>query len=282
MKDIIFTAEHDGKLLECVRERLKDIPAGKSKSWLEHRLISVDGVVSSRFDFPVKAGQTLRIGASGKGVCHCPLEILYEDEALFAVNKPAGLLTVASDSEKEKTAYRAVHDSGVEPLFVVHRLDKDTSGVLLFARSAEMRDALQESWDEKVGREYIAVCEGVFEEKSGRIETFLRETSTHMMYSAPSGIRAVTNYVVTAENAKYSLLRVNLETGRKNQIRTHMKELGHPVAGDKKYGAKTDPLKRLALHARALTITHPVTGLPLRIEAPTPKLLHLPKLNREK
>lgn len=277
MKDIIFTAEHDGGLLECVRERLKDIPSGKSKSWLEHRLISVDGVVSSRFDHPVKAGQTVCIRASGKGIADCPLEILYEDEVLFAVNKPAGLLTVASDSEKEKTAFRMVRDSGAQPLFVVHRLDKDTSGVLLFARSAEIRDALQSNWDEHVGREYTAVCEGVFEQKSGRIESFLRETSTHMMYSAPSGQLAVTNYEVVSENAKYSLLRVSLETGRKNQIRTHMKELGHPVAGDKKYSAKTDPFKRLGLHARKLTITHPVTGRPLCIEAPVPKLLRLPK-----
>lgn len=277
MKDIIFTVEHEGGLLQCVRECLTDIPAGKSKSWLEHRQISVDGVVTSRFDYPVKVGQTVQIHASSQGVCDCPLEILYEDEVLLAVNKPAGLLTVASDTEKEKTAFRMVRDSGISPLFVVHRLDRDTSGVLLFARSAEIRDTLQNSWDEHVGREYLAICEGVFEQKSGRIDTFLRETSTHLMYSAPSGARAITNYEVTAENAKYSVLRINLQTGRKNQIRAHMKEQSHPVAGDKKYGAKTDPFKRLALHARVLTVMHPVSGRELRVEAPVPKLLKLPK-----
>lgn len=277
MKDIIFTAARGGPLLQCVREQLPDVPAGKSKSWLEHRQISVDGVVTSRFDFPLREGQSVRIGLSARGTSGCPLPILYEDETLFAVDKPAGLLTVATDREKERTAYRAVHDGGVEPLFVVHRLDRGTSGVLLFARTREAKEALQSSWDDKVEREYLAICEGVFERKTGRLDTLLRETAAHVMYSAPTGVRAVTNYEVTAESSRYSLLRVRIETGRKNQIRAHLSELGHPVAGDKKYGAKSDPFRRLGLHAGVLAVTHPVTGRPVRIEAPAPKILRLPK-----
>lgn len=277
MRDIAFTAERDDTLLRCARENLPDTPSGRVKAWLEHRQISVDGVVTSRYDFPVRAGQTVLIRASVRGTGGCPLDILYEDEALLAVNKPAGLLSVATDTEKERTAFRVLREGGVEPLFVVHRLDRDTSGVLLFARSEKVRDELQQSWDERVGREYIAVCEGVFQQKRGRVETMLREGAAHVMRSAAEGVRAVTNYEVTAENAAYSVVRVTLETGRKNQIRAHMSELGHPVAGDKKYGAATDPFRRLALHARTLTVTHPLTGSPLSITAPTPRKLRLPK-----
>ncbi len=277
MKDIQFTAPHDEALLACVREQLAGTPAGKCKSWLEHRLISVDGVVTSRFDYPVSAGQCVCIRLAAHGTGDCPLEILYEDRLLLAVNKPEGLLSVATDTERERTAYRMIHDSGTEEIFVVHRLDRDTSGVLLFARSAAVRDALQASWDERIGREYTALCEGVFAQKSGRVETLLSETANHVMYSAKNGLRAVTNYTVTSENDSFSLLRVTLETGRKNQIRAHMLELGHPVVGDKKYGARTNPLGRLGLHARVLTLPHPVTGAPLRIEAPLPRLFRLPK-----
>ncbi len=278
MNDIIFTADTDGALLKTVRAKLADVPSGKCKSWLEHRLISVDGVITSRYDFGVRAGQTIRIRASARGTGGCPLEILYEDDALLAVNKPAGLLTVATDREKERTAFRLIYDSGVDPLFVVHRLDRDTSGVLLFARSAEIRDTLQNSWDKHVGREYIAICEGVFDEKSGRIDTLLSETAAHVMYSSDSGVRAITNYEVTSENSAYSMLRVTLETGRKNQIRAHMSELMHPIAGDKKYGAKTDPLGRLGLHAHSLTVTHPLTGKPICITASVPRHFYLPRV----
>jgi 23S rRNA pseudouridine1911/1915/1917 synthase len=280
--DIVFEASADGGLLECVRRELAGLPGGKAKSFLEHRLISVDGLVTSKYDFPVRRGQTIRIRQSGGGSYASPLEVLYEDDDLLAVNKPAGLLTVSTDTEKERTAYRLLKDSGVGPIFVVHRLDRDTSGVLLFAKSAEMRDELQRGWEKTRRREYLAICEGVFAEKSGRCDTLLRESSAHVVYSAPygDGRRAVTNYEVIKENARYSFLRVLIETGRKNQIRVHMKELGHPVVGDKKYGAAGNPLKRLGLHASCLEIIHPRTGAPVTIKAAPDRAFRLPKENR--
>lgn len=277
--DILFEAAEDGGLLDCVRRTLSYLPAGKVKSFLEHRMISVDGFVTSRYDYPVKRGQTIRVRQSGGSSCRSPLPIVYEDDWLLAVNKPAGLLSVATDTEKERTAYRLLTDSGAGPVFVVHRLDRDTSGVLLFAKSAEIRDTLQQGWEDTPRREYLAVCEGVFAEKQGRLETFLCETATHLVYSASNGAgrRALTNYEVIRENAKYSLLRVLIETGRKNQIRVHMKELGHPVVGDKKYGAKGNPLKRLGLHAGCLEIVHPVTGEAVSILAEPDSGFRLPK-----
>lgn len=207
------------------------------------------------------------------------LEIIYEDTYLLAVNKPAGLLSVATDTEKEKTAFRLLKDSLNSPVYVVHRLDRDTSGVLLFARSAEIRDLLQNEWDMTPRREYLAVCEGVFAEKRGRCDTSLSETSVHTVYSNPSGEgrRAVTNYEVIKENSGYSLLRVVIETGRKNQIRVHLQQLGHPVVGDKKYGASSNPLGRLGLHASVLGIIHPVTKEPLYLKAKPDKKFKLPR-----
>ncbi len=275
--DIVFTASSDSGLLECVQKQLEGVPKGKIKSYLEHRQISVDGFVTSRFDYPVKNGQIVRIRRSDTPASE--LDIIYEDDYLLAVNKPAGLLSVASDTEKERTAYRILKDSGKSPIFVVHRLDKDTSGVLLFAKSAEIREELQNNWEQTPRREYTAVCEGIFKEKHGRCDTILKETSTHYLYSVPygEGKRAVTNYEVIGEKGDYSLLKIWIETGRKNQIRVHMSELSHPVAGDKKYGAKTNPLGRLGLHANLLEIIHPVTKKPLVIKAKADKKFRLPK-----
>jgi len=280
-RDIVFTAAEDGGLLAVTRRQLSHLPAGKVKSFLEHRQISVDGVVSTKFDHPVKAGQRISIAPAGAAKTP-PLPIIYEDEAILAVDKPAGLLVVATDSEKTRTAYRMLREAGMDSIFVVHRLDRDTSGVLIFAKSREIRDALQANW-EGCTREYIALCEGIFEEKEGRCDTLLTEDVNHMVYSTlGEGKRAVTNYKVLAEGAGHSQLRLRIETGRKNQIRVHMKELGHPVVGDKKYGSGAGPLGRLALHARLLGITHPVSGKPLELTAPIPAKLRLKALGRDK
>jgi len=278
-EDFVFEVRENGGLLDCVRKELNSLPAGKVKSYLEHRMISVDGTVTSKFDFPVKRGQTIKISQSKSSSYDSPLEIIYEDSDLLAINKPAGLLSVASDTEKENTAIRLLRDAGIEPLYVVHRIDRDTSGVLLFAKSAEMRDKLQASWEEIKRREYLAICEGIFADKRGRCDSLLRETSTHLVYSVQSGEgqRAITNYEVIKENARYSYLRVLIETGRKNQIRVHMKDLKHPVVGDKKYGAHGSPLGRLGLHASLLEFNHPRTGSDVVIKAAPESRFRLPK-----
>ncbi|MEG0876829.1 MAG: RluA family pseudouridine synthase, partial [Oscillospiraceae bacterium] len=276
--NIEFEVKEKGELLDSVRRELSGMPAGKVKSLLEHRLISVDGVVTSKYNFPLKPGQIISVKQTVGKSYHSPLQVIYEDEDLLAVDKPANLLSVSTDTEKERTAFRMLLDAGMGPLYIVHRLDRETSGVLLFAKSAEMCTKLQHDWQETRRREYIAICEGVFEEKSGRCDSLLRETESHLVYSVSSGEgkRAITNYEVLRENSKYSYLRVNIETGRKNQIRVHMKDLGHPVVGDKKYGAKGSPLGRLGLHAGLLEITHPRTGEQVVIKAAPERKLRLP------
>lgn len=243
-------------------------------------MISVDGVVTSKYNYPVKRGQTVKISMTITASSNSPLPVVYEDEDLIAVCKPAGLLSVATDTEKENTAFRLLRDSGIEPLFVVHRLDRDTSGVLLFAKNAETHDKLTGAWSEYVKRrEYLAICEGVFAEKKGRCESVLRENSEHIVYSASygDGKLAITNYEVLKENTRYSYLRVLIDTGRKNQIRVHMQEIKHPVVGDKKYGAHGSPIGRLGLHASALELLHPRTNELISIKASPDSRFHLPK-----
>ena len=281
-----FQVESPYTLLPFLREKLAGKPAGKVKSILEHGLVSVDGKATTKYNAPLKPGQTVTIGAyvpeppaNALAASHPP--ILYEDRELLVIDKPAGLLTISTGSkEPEDTAYRQMtayvrRKNPENRIFVVHRLDRDTSGVVVFAKDPVIKEALQEKWDELVTyRGYYAIAEGKIEEPAGRLTSWLKETRTHIVYSsrkAGDGKPAVTNYEMIRQNPDYSFLRVWLETGRKNQIRVQLSELGHPVTGDKKYGAKRDPLKRLGLHAWKLELTHPFTGKRLDLIAEPPQ-----------
>lgn len=271
---INFISMREGLLLDILKENLSvQFKGGKIKSFLEHRQVSINGVVSTKYNHPVHKGDEICIYLSHSGNGKIPFEVIYEDDYLIAINKPSGLLSVATDSEKENTAFRILKECG-KTVFVAHRLDRDTSGVLLFAKSREVKEKIQKNWNSTLYREYIAVCEGVFKEKSGRVESYLKESKTHIVYSdkfGKNGKKAITNYKVIKENKKYTMLKINIETGRKNQIRVAMKEMGHPVAGDRKYGALTNPFKRLGLHASVLKIIHPVTERVVVFEAKIPR-----------
>jgi 23S rRNA pseudouridine1911/1915/1917 synthase len=259
--------------------------SGKSrnniKSLLAHREVTVDGIVQTKFDFNLRTGQKVNINnpAARAQKYEKEPEIIYEDADIIVINKPAGLVAVATTEEKENTAYSILTDyirrkNPDNRIFIVHRLDRDTSGVLLAAKNEKMKLALQDNWSEIVtDRRYVAIVEGRLENKSGKIKSWLRQTKTLLMYSsdtAGDGLEAVTNYKVLKENNYYSMVDIHLETGRKNQIRVHMKDLGHSVAGDKKYGAETNPLKRLGLHACKLELKNPVTGKLMTFESPIP------------
>lgn len=281
-----FQVESPSTLLPFLREKLAGKPAGKVKSILEHGLVSVDGKATTKYNAPLKPGQTVTIGAyvpeppaNALAASHPP--ILYEDRELLVIDKPAGLLTISTGSkEPEDTAYRQMtayvrRKNPENRIFVVHRLDRDTSGVVVFAKDPEMKAALQDNWDKlALYRGYYAIVEGRMEEPADRLVGWLKETSTHIVYLSRregDGKEAVTNYQLLRSNGDYSYLRVWLETGRKNQIRVQLSELGHPVTGDKKYGAKRDPLKRLGLHAWKLELTHPFTGKRLDLIAEPPQ-----------
>ncbi len=217
------------------------------------------------------------------------LEIVYEDRWLIIVNKPSGLLTMSTGKGPEDTAYSRVYDYAGK-VFIVHRLDRDTSGLLVFAKDQETKFALQENWDEAVlERKYIALLEGLIEDEEGWIESWLYESPKSMKvhcYALEAGENpdrpprkdwqfAATHCRKLEEGkiggAAYTMVEFELETGRKNQIRAHSEWIGHPIAGDKKYGAQTNPIGRLALHAQTLSFIHPWTGKTLRFTSKLPK-----------
>ena len=206
-----------------------------------------------------------------------PFEILFEDDHIIVVNKPSGLLTIATDNEKYNTLYHIVRNYLVSKnknnrIFIVHRLDKDTSGVILFAKDERTKNMLQDNWNDYVKlREYICVVHGKLEEKDNKIINYLAETKTKLVYTTTKdlGVEAITNYEVVKENKEYSLVKVVIETGRRNQIRVTFKELGNPIVGDKTYGIK-DNGKRLFLHADKLKLYYPVIGKDILFESKIP------------
>lgn len=196
------------------------------------------------------------------------LTILHEDNDIIVIDKSSGLLTMASDSESEKTAYfiltdyvRKGNQKSTNRIFIVHRLDKDTSGLLVFAKTEEAKNFLQENWQD-FHKEYFAVVHGKFKETEGIFTSYLAENSIHRMYSVEDpelGKFAKTGYKVFKTNKVFSLVKIDLYTGRKNQIRVHFAENGHPVAGDRMYGKEDKDIARLALHSGLLRIIHPRT-----------------------
>lgn len=281
-KEIVFTVEQPDELLKFLYEMQPDRPKGKVKSELEHKLVSVDGKVVTKFNYALRKGQQVTIGTyvpKFEKVSIPNLEIIYEDDELLVINKPAGMLAIATETEKNMTAYHLAMEyvrlkNSRGRIFIVHRLDRETSGVLIFAKNEEIKHALQDNWDSVAQfRGYIAIVEGCPKPMEGRIENKLRETDSHLVYTAKmgDGKLAITNYKVRKQGENYSLVDVNIETGRKNQIRVHMSDMGCPIAGDKKYGAKTNPVRRLCLHANKLVIKHPYTDEEMIFSTPVPK-----------
>ncbi|WP_242964952.1 RluA family pseudouridine synthase [Scatolibacter rhodanostii] len=277
-----FVVTEPIQLMEFLQLKLSKESRNHVKSLLKYRAVSVNGVVRTKYDTPLHPGQKVRISraAAPEETQKNTLHILYEDDDLIAVNKPAGLLSIATDKEKDITAYHLLTDyvklkNPEDRIFAVHRLDRDTSGVFIVAKNEAMKFALQEDWAKLVSvRAYVAIVEGQLKEKSGTMRSWLKKTKTLLMYSsdrAGDGLEAITKYEVMKESEEYSWVDVHLETGRKNQIRVHMKDLGHPVVGDKKYGAKANPLKRLGLHAYQLEFKNPLSGEVMSFKAPIPQ-----------
>lgn len=196
------------------------------------------------------------------------LDIIYQDKSIIVINKEAGLLTVASDTGGYNTLFNKVliyekQKHKRNKIFIVHRLDKDTSGVIVFAKSINVKNILQDNWDDYAKtRNYIAIVSGIPKEKEKTITSWLKETSTYLTYSSNrenDGKLAITKYKIIKTNKNNSVLEIKILTGRKNQIRVHLSDIGHPILGDKKYGSEVNPLKRLALHANKLELIHPIT-----------------------
>ncbi len=208
------------------------------------------------------------------------LDIVYEDKYIIVVNKPSHLLTISTDNEKEKTLFHKVmlyekRKNKSNKVFIVHRLDKDTSGLVLFAKDEKIKFKLQNNWDKETKRGYVAVVHGKTKDKE-TLKSYLTETKTLLVHSTPDkklGKLAITEYKKVLENKKLTLLKINIKTGRKNQIRVQLADNGNEIVGDKKYGEnKFDPLRRLCLHANYLEIVHPVTNKKIVFETEIPKV----------
>ena len=275
-----FEVTHECELLDFLFETHKGQSNNSVKALLKNRHVTVDGAPITQFNFKLYKGDKVIISKNPiRKVTRSHLPIIYEDDEIIVINKPSGLLSIASDKEKSSTAYRMLSDYVQQKdkhnrIFVVHRLDEDTSGVLMVAKNPEIQKALQDNWNDIVSkRGYYAIVEGQIKEKQGTVKSYLKKNAQNLMYSSKdkNGQFSITHYKVLKESDKYSLLDVNIDTGRKNQIRVHMGDLGHHVIGDDKYGNPSNPLKRLGLHAYCLELTHPLTKKKMKFTAPMPK-----------
>ena len=272
-------------LMPLLLEKMGGMSRSSVKQLLSHRQVSVNGEIQTRFDCPLREGDEVTINSqtATQELRHPKLKVIYEDDSLIVCDKKRGLLTVPTVmTSKETTCYSILkhYVRQANPragIYVVHRLDRETSGLLVFAKTPQLQHYMRDYWRELVTRRtYIAVAEGVIEKSEGQIRTWFTEDKRNaVVYSSPvddGGQLAVTNYKVIQSNDNYSLVELHLETGRTNQIRVHLASIGHPVSGDRKYGSgKPSPIDRLALHAIELEFIHPVTEQVLHFQTPAPK-----------
>lgn len=254
----------------------------KIKELLSQRMVYVDKVITSQYNAPLRPGQLVQI--ANKRHIHDFrsrwVKIVYEDAFIIVVEKASGILTNAQPGSRQQTV-KDILDEYVKrtnrafAVHTVHRLDRDTSGLLLFAKRRDVQQILTDNWKDIVtDRRYIAVCEGSMEKDNGTVSSWLMDNKMYVTYSSMTdngGKFAVTHYSTRRRANGYSLVELKLDTGRKNQIRVHMQDLGNPVAGDPKYGALTDPIGRLCLHAFRLQFTHPITREFMKFETPLPQ-----------
>ncbi|NUM53953.1 MAG: RluA family pseudouridine synthase [Candidatus Hydrogenedentes bacterium] len=272
-------------LLRYLQSQYPETKRTALKQLLRHRAVFVNGNPVTRHDHVLEPKDRVVIERGAPApVCKPSAtmpEIVFEDRHIIVVNKPEGLLTIATEKETHRTAYRQVmayvqedRPHRGERIFIVHRLDRDTSGLLVFARTEEAKRAMQQNW-ESAEKKYYAVVEGVPREASGTIRSHLREHPKSLrMHSAPPSDEAklaITKYLLIRSTRHFSLLEVKLETGRKNQIRAHLSEHGNPIVGDKKYDAHGNPIKRLGLHAYYLAFPHPISGKRLVFKTAIPE-----------
>lgn len=284
----VYKVNRSDELLEFLLRKC-NTSRNNVKSLLVRKQVLVNGSVVTQYNFILAKDDEVKIAKKPmkdapmakpqavKRVVKLPFKIVYEDEDFIAIDKPVGLLSVESDKQTECAygylqTYLAQKEKNARP-FVLHRIDKETSGILVFAKNVKIHSMLKLHWNEQVQvREYHAVVEGVMEKKADTLTHYLKENAYNLVYCTkdPSGQKAITRYEVIKENETYSLLRVCIETGRKNQIRVQMKEIGHSVVGDDKYGCGKNPLGRLGLHASKLEFIHPVTKELITLRAPVP------------
>ena len=276
-----FKVLADGTLLESAALILKDHSASKVKSMLKHRQFAINGTPTMQFDQAVHEGDVLSVNFSQSFAMfkHPRIRLVYEDEHVLVVDKGYGILSMATEREKEGTVYSVLREyvktnNPAAHIYILHRLDRNTSGVMVLAKTPEAKDVMQHNWNNMViARKYVAVVEGEVEKDEDVVRSYLAETSQYEVYStqdSQKGQLAITRYKTVRRRGGYSMLELELDTGRKNQIRVHMHDIGHPISGDRKYGAGPSPIHRVALHAHTLKFVHPITRKLMSFESPVP------------
>jgi 23S rRNA pseudouridine1911/1915/1917 synthase len=283
-KEITLKVDRNEELMKFLLSTLKGKNRNNIKSLLTNQQVLVNGKTERQYNFSLKPGDEIIIS----GERHVGQELLsargfsivFEDEHLLVIDKHAGILSIATKGEREYTAYNFLsrhvkYQNPLNKIFIVHRLDRETSGLMVFAKNSKTQKLFQENWNQTITeRTYIAIAEGIVENDEGTIKSYLHENKSLVVYSTqdPQGGKlAITNYKVIKRSDQFTMLEVRLDTGRKNQIRVHMQDIGHPLINDKKYGASTNPIGRLGLHAKVLGFIHPITKEPMRFQTAIPR-----------
>jgi 23S rRNA pseudouridine1911/1915/1917 synthase len=278
-----LSIKQDGTLLAAAAALLPDHKPTKLKSMLRHNQLAINGVPTTQFDHPVVAGDVLWVNfdRSVQIFSHPRVKLVYEDNDIIVVDKGYGVLSTAAGRPNDDTVYNIIKKyargfSDKANVYVVHRLDRDTSGLMVLTRTKQARDKLIDNWNNMVvERKYIAIVEGKVAQHEGSIKSYLAENpDTFEMYSTQDkkiGRLAVTRYRVVEQGKRFAMVELEIKTGRKNQIRVHMHDMGNPVSGDRKYGGHPSPINRVALHATVLSFVHPTLEKVVKFNSPVPE-----------
>ena len=276
-----FQVTQPAELMEFLMQKMSGISRNKVKSLLTNRVVLVDNTITTQYNFALKPGMKVQVSKAKNNheFKNNMLKLVYEDAYIIVVEKKEGLLSVATEHQKERTAQHILSEYVKRShrnnrIFVVHRLDRETSGLMMYAKDEKTMNTLRDNWHDIVkDRRYVTIVSGDMERDAGSIESWLTDRKLYVASSPVddgTGKYALTHYKTIKRANGYSLVELKLETGRKNQIRVHMADLGHPVVGDERYGSESNPLGRLALHAFKLCFYHPVTGQLMEFETPYP------------
>lgn len=266
-----INVSEDNLLYDFLRSKLSNESKNNIKSLLLRKNVYVNDKLQTKYNYELHKGDIISIKTSQfiDEETNIKLKIIYEDKDIIVVDKPSGILTISTEKEKNLTIYHLVMNylkskNKNNKVFIIHRLDKDTSGILIFAKSEKIKNLFQNKWNDIIKeRRYYAIVLNKLKDKQGIIKSYLKENKNHIVYSTNdkvNGKLAITEYKVIKEIEKYALLDINIKTGRKNQIRVHLSDLSSPIIGDKKYGCENKLIKRLALHAYKLKLIDPRNG----------------------